>query len=139
MRLVVALENTVPETVDGFFGLVFLKVRQVLLDMVRGQRKVDAHRLEGAIDADDSRSLADFDQADTTHDPGRLALLTEFHEQIEKLPADQRRVFEMHYYGGFSQAETAQMLGLHKKQVSRLWLAATGRLARWLDGSDAPF
>ena len=83
--------------------------------------------------------MAAFDQADTTHDPGRLAVLTEFHEQIEKLPDDQRRVFEMHYYGGFSQAETAQMLGLHKKQVSRLWLAATGRLARWLDGSDAPF
>ena len=39
MRLVVALENTVPESVDGFFGLVFLKVRQVLLDMVRAKEK----------------------------------------------------------------------------------------------------
>ena len=31
------------------------------------------------------------------------------------------------------------MLDLHRKQVSRLRLAATGRLARWLDESDAPF
>ena len=77
---------------------------------------------------------SDFDQADTTHDPGQLAQLTEFHEQIEKLPEDQRRVFELHYYGDFSQAEIAQMLGVHRKQVSRLWLAATGRLARWLEG-----
>jgi hypothetical protein len=29
------------------------------------------------------------------------------------------------------------MLGLHRKQVSRLWLTATGRLAQWLDGLAA--
>ena len=40
MRLVVALEATCPQTVEGFFGLVFLKVRQVLLDMAKGQRRV---------------------------------------------------------------------------------------------------
>ncbi len=76
--------------------------------------------------------------ADTTHDPPRLALLTEFHEQIEKLPEDQRRVFELHYYGDFSQAEIGQMLGLHKKQVSRLWLRRYGEAgaAGWR-GSNA--
>jgi RNA polymerase sigma factor (sigma-70 family) len=139
IRLVVALESTVPQTVEGFFGLVFLKVRQVLLDMAKGQRRVDAHRRQGPLDAAESGAPADFDQADTTHDPGRLALLTEFHDQIGKLPEEQRAVFDLHYYGGYSQAEVAQMLDLHRKQVSRLWLAATGRLARWLDESDAPF
>jgi RNA polymerase sigma-70 factor (ECF subfamily) len=136
MRLVGALETTQPETVEGFFGLVFLKVRQVLLDMAGRQRRLDARRREGALDANESEALAAFDQADTTHDPGRLAQLTEFHEQIEKLPESQRTVFQLHYYGGFSQIEIAQMLGLPKKQVSRSWLAATGRLARWLEGSD---
>jgi hypothetical protein len=29
------------------------------------------------------------------------------------------------------------MLGMHRKQISRLWLAGTGRLAQWLEGSDA--
>ena len=52
------------------------------------------------------------------------------------MPNDQRMVFELHYYGDFSQAEIAQMLTLHKKQVSRLWLAATGRLAQWLEGLE---
>jgi RNA polymerase sigma factor (sigma-70 family) len=139
MRLVVALEATVPQTVDGFIGLVFVKVRQVLLDMARGQRRVDAHRRLGPLDAAEPEAMAAFDQADTSHDPGHLALLTEFHEQIEKLPDQQRAVFELHYYSDFSQAEIAQMLDVHRKQVSRLWLAATGRLAHWLDGSNAPF
>ena len=139
MRLIVALDSTVPQTVEGFFGLVFLKVRQVLLDMAKGQRRLDAHRREGPFNGDKSEPVAAFDQADTTHDPGRLAMLTEFHEQIAMLPAQQRTVFDLHYYGGYSQIEVAQMLAIHKKQVSRLWLAATGRLAQWLDGSDARF
>jgi RNA polymerase sigma factor (sigma-70 family) len=136
MRLIVALESTAPETVEGFFGLVFLKVRQVLLDMAHGQRRVDA-RHRRAPDGAEPEVLAAFEPSDTTHDPGRLALLTEFHEQVGKLPDEQRIVFDLHYYGGFSQAEIAQMLEVHRKQVSRLWLAATGRLAHWLDGSIA--
>ena len=136
MRLVTALETTHPQTVDGFFGLVFHKVRQVLLDMASRQRRSDARRRAGPLDANEPEALAAFDQADTTYDPGRLAQLTEFHEQIEKLPDDQRTVFELHDYGGFAQAEIARMLKLHPKQVSRLWLAATGRLAQWLEGLE---
>jgi RNA polymerase sigma factor (sigma-70 family) len=138
IRLAGALEKTGPETVEGFFGLVFLKVRQVLLDMAQRQRRTDARRGRGMRGPGDSDGPADLDPSDTTYDPGQLAVLTEFHEQIEKLPEDQRRIFEMHYYGGFSQAEIAQVLGIHRKQVSRLWLAATGRLAQWLEGLGAP-
>jgi RNA polymerase sigma factor (sigma-70 family) len=137
IRLVQALEATQPETVDGFFGLVFQKVRQVLLDMAMRQRQGDARIQEGPIDPGEPVALANYDQPDTTFDPDRLALLTEFHQQVELLPVDERRVFELCYYGGYSQVEVALMLDLHKKQVSRLWLAATGRLARWLDGSAA--
>ncbi len=135
MRLVGALEKTQPQTVDGFFGLVFHKVRQVLLDMAGDQRRDDRRRRDrqqGGIDPSTPEAI---DRTDTTHDPQRLAILTEFHEQVEKLPAGERTVFELHYYGDFSQVEIAQMLGLQRKQVSRLWLAAVGRLARGWMGS----
>jgi RNA polymerase sigma factor (sigma-70 family) len=138
LRLIGALEATQPQTVERFFGLVFHKVRQVLLDMASRQRRDDLHRRDGQADGDDSAGQAPFDWADTTHDPERLAVLTELHDQIDKLPPDQRTVFDLHYYGGFSQAEIAQMLELYPKQVSRLWLAATGRLAKWLDGFGPP-
>jgi DNA-directed RNA polymerase specialized sigma24 family protein len=36
------------------------------------------------------------------------------------LPDTHPTVFELHAYGGFAQAEVAQMLGLHRKQASRL-------------------
>ena len=47
-------------------------------------------------------------------------------------------VFDLPYFAEFSQAEIANLLDLHPKQVSRLWLAATGRLAQWLDGFEEP-
>jgi len=113
-------------------------VRQVLLDMAKRQRRDDAHRQRGPDDESEHPSLAGYDRADTTNEPARLAALTEFHEQVETLPDDQRTVFELRYYGGFSQVEIAQILGFHPKQVSRRWLAATGRLAHWLKGFAEP-
>jgi len=138
IRLLGALEATQPQTVEGFIGLVFTKVRQVLLDMARRQRRDDANRQQGPPDLSAHPSLAGHDRADTTNEPARLAVLSEFHEQVETLPDDQRTVFELRYYGGFSQVEIAQILGLHPKQVSRRWLAATGRLAHWLKGFAEP-
>jgi RNA polymerase sigma factor (sigma-70 family) len=135
IRLRVALETTQLETVEGFFGLVFTKVRQVLLDMARKKRKDDARHRSVVGEASDQEPVQ---CADTSNDPGRLAVLTECHEQVERLPLDQRIVFELRYYGGFSQVEIAQILGLPPKQVSRRWLAAIGRLARWLQSTAGP-
>jgi RNA polymerase sigma factor (sigma-70 family) len=132
IRLVAALEATQPQSVDGFLGLVFHKVRQVLLDMARRQRREDAHRYRPPAESGDSNAQPAFEGADSSNEPGRLAVLTEFHQEVEKLPDDQRMVFELRYYAGFSQVEIAQIRGLPPKQVSRLWLAATRRLALWL-------
>jgi RNA polymerase sigma factor (sigma-70 family) len=133
IRLVGALRTVHPETVDSFFGLVFKKARQVLLDMAS---RDDAVGHLQSIDVSDQESHRPIDPSDTTYEPKRLALLTEFHRQVEKLPDDERSVFELQYYGDFSQAEIAQIRQIHPKRVSRLWLAATERLAKWLKGLD---
>jgi RNA polymerase sigma factor (sigma-70 family) len=136
IRLVGALVTVHPETVDGFFGLVFQKVRQVLLDMANRERRDGASPLSAQRGPGDRDSAKALDPTDTTYDPTRLAILTEFHEQVEKLPDDERSVFELCYYGDFTQAEVAQIRQMHPKQISRLWLTATGQLARWLEGFD---
>jgi RNA polymerase sigma factor (sigma-70 family) len=133
MRLQGALEATQLQTVDGFFGLVFTKVRHVLLDIAKRQQRDDArqHQAPPHDSGDHSKAV---DPSDTSNDPARLAVYTEFHQRVGTLPSDERTVFELLYYGGYSQAEIARILGLPPKKVSRLWLAATGRLARWLKG-----
>jgi len=136
MGLMRALESTQPATPDAFFGLVFVKVRQALLQIASRERRHKARRLGGPLDSGELEALDVFDRPDTNDDPCRLAILTEFHRQVEKLPQNEKRAFELHYYLGFTQAEAADLMELGPKQVSRLWLAATARLADWLQDAD---
>ncbi len=131
-QLMTALQTTQPATPAGFYDLVFRKVRHVLFDMARRQRRHDRHRQQIPFDSDWSEEAGLPDFPDTTHEPSRLAVWTELHCEIEKLPDAQRRVFDCYYLADFSQAETARLLDIHPKEVSRLWLAAAGRLADWL-------
>ena len=62
--------------------------------------------------------------------------MTELHRQIELLPEIEKTVFEIHYYLGLTQAETARLMGPHPREVSRMWLKATTRLAKWLEDAD---
>ena len=48
-------------------------------------------------------------------------------------------VFGLHYYLGLTQVEAAEIMGVPPKQVSRLWLQATRRLAKWLKDADGLF
>jgi RNA polymerase sigma factor (sigma-70 family) len=126
IRLSASLEAVQPRSVDEFFGLVILRIRQVLLDMARREGRIDRTLTHGEGDAP-------AEAGDSTYEPARLALLTEFHTQVEGLVGDERRVFELIYYGGLTQAEIARITALHPRKISRLWFSATRRLAEWAD------
>jgi RNA polymerase sigma factor (sigma-70 family) len=126
LRLVQALDKTEPPTVADFFRLAAHKVRQVLLDMIERERR---HALRQALGSDDTGDTGRNDRLDLTFDPARLALWTEFHAKVVNLPDDERTVFEMHYYLDLPQAEIAQILELHPRKVSYLWVAATEKLS----------
>jgi len=135
-QLVQALKKTQPTTVDDFYGLIFRKVRHVLLDMARQERRHEQRRLGDLPNGGRFDSDLRYDPSDTTYEPSQLAFWTEFHREVESLPDDQRAVFDFHYFAEFPQAEIARLLQLHPKQVSRLWIAATVRLAERLDGIE---
>ena len=90
LRLIGSLDNIELKTVDDFYGLVFVKVRQVLLDMALRDKRaaVAAGRFQ-----DEGVMGQAFDCVDTTHDPARLALLSEFHDQVRNLDDDERAGF----------------------------------------------
>ena len=75
--------------------------------MAKRQRRDDLLGHPPRSISSDQESRPGADPSDTTHEPSRLATLTEFHHQVEMLPDDERRVFELRYYGDFSQAEIA--------------------------------
>jgi RNA polymerase sigma factor (sigma-70 family) len=136
-RLLRALEHAAPKSADEFYNLMFLKVRQVLLDMARKQTREDA-RLEAApVNGSSGGPPPALDVADSTHEPSLLAFWTDFHREVASLPEQERVVFEFHYFADFPQSEIARLLDLHPRQVSRLWIAATARLAAALGENES--
>lgn len=127
LRLVQTLEKVQPPTVADFFRLAAHKMRQVLLDLVQAERRHAHAPLTQTAGGTDSFTPAPL--GNQTYDPARLALWTELHTLVEGLDDDQRAVFEMHYYLGMPQVEIAQVLNLHPRKVSHLWIAATDKLA----------
>ncbi len=129
LRLLRALEQVSPETPRDFFRLAALQIRRVLLDLVRQVEGHDGTR-PVAIQApqDQSRNPAEPEQS--TLDPARLALWGEFHQAVERLPAEEREVFELLWYHGLSQEEAADVLGVDKSTVKRRSRRAREKLAR---------
>jgi RNA polymerase sigma factor (sigma-70 family) len=131
VRLLQALDKTEPATVADFFRLAAHKFRQVLLDMAQGERRRAQREVLGLSGVDSAGPAPS--AANTTWNPARLALWTEFHEKVPTLSEQERRVFEMHYYLDVPQAVIARVLELHPRKVSYLWIAATEKLGEGLD------
>src|SRR6516162_1735680 len=131
VRLLQALDKTEPPTVSDFFRLAAHKFRQVLVDMAQGERRRAQREVLGLSGADNQGCNPS--AANTTYDPARLALWTEFHEKVATLSEQERAVFEMHHYLDLPQAEIARVLELHPRKVSYLWIAATEKLGEGLD------
>ncbi|MGE3803061.1 MAG: RNA polymerase sigma factor [Gemmataceae bacterium] len=130
LRLAQALEKTDPPTVADFFRLAAHKIRQVLLDMAERQRRLGQREVLG-LGNPSSNGLPE--PAQLTYNPARLALWTEFHQNVDTLEESERAVFDLHYYLEIPQAEIARLLELHPRKVSYLWISATEKLTARLD------
>ncbi len=61
---------------------------------------------------------------DPEGEPSSLAEWTDFHQAVDRLPEEVRRVFEAVWFGGVSQEEAAQLLGLSLRTLQPRWAAA---------------
>ena len=130
LRLFRALQEVQPVTVHDFLTFSAAQMRRVLLDMARRQGRRD--RNIELSDSSGSQMAARQDLADTSSDPSQLAQWSEFHQKVRELPDEQRKVVDLYWYQGLTQAETARVLGVHEKAVSRSWLSARLKLSDWL-------
>lgn len=112
-----------------FFAVAARAMRQVLLNHARrhlttkrgGGRPLPLDTLDHPIDPRASE-LVELDVA-----LGRLARLDPRLEQV----------VELRFFGGLSEQETAQVLGVHERTVRRDWRAARAFLHRELVGADS--
>src|SRR5262249_52340237 len=107
LKLLRALEEVQVPSARDFFRFAAVQIRRVLLDRARRSSNADRG--------------APCNLADSTDDPAELAAWTTFHHKVAELPRELRDVTEHIWYLGLTQAETAAILGLHPKVVSRRW------------------
>jgi RNA polymerase sigma-70 factor (ECF subfamily) len=139
VRLWNALRQVTPRSVRDFYALASLQIRRVLIDLARqyyGPEGLGANQtsyLEG--DNSEGGPRAAPDRADTTYDPGRLAVWSEFHRRVDTLPEEEREAFDLLWYQEVPQLEAARLLGISEATLRRRWLSARRRLHEFLTGA----
>jgi RNA polymerase sigma-70 factor (ECF subfamily) len=142
VRLYRALEECRPASAVEFFRLAATSIRRELQDLARhyyGPQGDGANhatpnwRTHGA--GADEAPTWDFGAVD--EDPADLAVWTEFHAGVARLPDEERAAFDLLWYQELSQAEAAELLGISERTLKRRWAAARLRLGRIL-GALAP-
>jgi RNA polymerase sigma factor (sigma-70 family) len=121
LRLMNAIQQVQPKTVEEFIGLAALQIRRVLIDWVRKSKRqelvqlLDGHSPGGEVTAN-------------TYDPVRLAMWTDWHVAVDSLPEAERQVIDLCWYCGLTKVDAAGLLGLHPRKVSHLWVKAIRKL-----------
>ncbi len=136
VRLVRSMEAIVPKDAREFFRLAALNIRRELLDLAKHHYGPLGRGAKHASVAADGSDAVDpvAGAADETSDPAALATWTEFHAAVDKLPDDEREVFDLLWYQGLQQAEAAGLLGVSERTVKRWWQSARLHLYDALGG-----
>jgi RNA polymerase sigma factor (sigma-70 family) len=109
-RLLKALREVRPPTVRQFFALASQHMRWELNDLAR--------RLDGeapAVELRDSLVPAPVESSESQLSPNARRIL----EAVEKLPEDEREVFNLVRIQGMTQAEAADVLDVSPKTIQR--------------------
>lgn len=127
IRLHRALANVEVKSVRHFFNLATVQIRRELIDLGRqhfGPHGIGRNHHTDHQPADDKHgSLRELPEI-----PEDLAQWTEFHERVERLPAEEREVVDLIFYEGMSQEEAAELLDISIRTVRRRWQNARFRL-----------
>ncbi len=110
------------ESRKHFFALASLAMRQILVDYARGKSSAKREHLEGGVIGEDI-DPAEVQQADMVLE------LDEALERLEQLSPRLAHIVNCRYFGGYSEQETAEILGITDRTVRRDWVKAKAWLA----------
>jgi RNA polymerase sigma-70 factor (ECF subfamily) len=135
LRLLRSLEAVRPAGVRDFFNLAAVHIRRELLDLARhygGPLGIGANH--ASVGPGDSRGPAVPEAQDRGPDVAELERWAALHEAVESLPAEEREVFGLTFYHGWTQAQIAELFAVDERTVRRRWKAACLTLHHTLGG-----
>jgi RNA polymerase sigma factor (sigma-70 family) len=123
VRLHRSLAEVRPEDVPHFDNLAATQIRRELIDLARSYHGPEGlganHHTDGIEPGDRSVRVA----AESGR-PESLEEWTAFHEAVDRLPEDERRVMDLLWYRGLTHAQAAEALGVATKTIQRRWASA---------------
>jgi len=139
-RLCAAMGSVKFESAKHFWNLAATQIRRELINMSRhhcGAHGIGANHVTGEISGSTGGNFADQVQApvDNTNDPGNVELWGEFHRQVDLLPAEEKEVFDLIWYGDMPQEEAAKELRISERTLQRRWQNARIRLHEAMKGN----
>ena len=119
---------------NHFYAVAATAMRQILLDVAKSQRRI---KRGGEVE----HQPLDFDDAvaDTPPQSGidqqaeLMIALDQALERLGRLQERVRRVVDCRFFGGLTEAETAEALGVDARTIRRDWAKARAWLAVELD------
>ena len=121
-----------------FFALAARAMRRVLVDYARrhqAERRGGPNRRNVALEDAELRSDADALRVAARGD--ELLALDEALERLAAVDPRAARVVECRFFGGLSEAETAEALGVSRRTVAGDWIVARGWLYQALRPQDS--
>lgn len=137
LRLLRSLEqlDSAPASVREFLGLAATHIRRELLDLAR---RCGAAKRRGEVLLPASDTSQGFEPPASEEKTDELERWQRFHEEVEKLPVEEREVVGLRFYHGWSEAQIAELFGVTERTVRRRWAAGCARLADALGELPAP-
>lgn len=127
IRLCRALEQVQFDSTRQFFGLAAEQMRRELIDLwrhYRGAEGVGANHASAIVAPPNALEQA-VDRGEPT---GDVEDWGRFHEEVERLPAEEREVVGLTFYHGWSQSEVAELFQIDERTVRRRWQRAMLKL-----------
>ena len=134
MRLLRALEQLNVADTRGLFNLAATIIRRELLDLARHFNGPEGYGANHASLTPSSGKPLVPDKPDPASDPQKLERWSALHEAVEKLPVEEREVFGLVFYHGWTQGQVGALLNMDPRTVRRRWRAACAALHQALDG-----
>jgi RNA polymerase sigma factor (TIGR02999 family) len=111
-----------------FFAAAAIAMRRILIDKARRKARLTHGGGRARVD------VQFIDLAETTPDDNVL-FIDEALDQLEKDDPEQARVVVLKFFGGLTNLEVAQTLGVSERTVDRQWACARARLFWWISES----
>jgi RNA polymerase sigma-70 factor (ECF subfamily) len=126
IRLLRTLESIRPASTRDFLNLAVVHIRRELLDLAR-HHKNRANQMNASPGSD--ANLDPMAQIPEKSPEGtELDRWCAFHDQVEKLPAEEREVVGLIFYHGWTQAQVAELFDISDRTVRRRWEDAMKKL-----------